>query len=70
MSLLFHYQEKLRQSGVNDFAMYLEENPDEIYTFSKFVRVIDINRAAIGFLKAGNKDLILPQSYDAPPTRW
>ena len=51
--------ERLRGEGVEDFAHYFEENPQDVSRFVSLIRIIDINDTSLHFFGGESKDDIL-----------
>lgn len=48
--------EKLKESGVNDFSIFFDNNPDIVKSLIKKVKVLDINKAVLKLHNAFNKE--------------
>ena len=57
-SQLKRYLEELRRQGIDDMAVHLKENPDEILTCMQKVKTIDFNRAFMDLLDADNRQTL------------
>ncbi|GAB2869374.1 hypothetical protein GCM10027277_43240 [Pseudoduganella ginsengisoli] len=62
--------QELRESGVEDLPLYLQNNPSQLARMAAMVRIVDVNAAALAQVGAapGNKDLSalsLAQNFDA-----
>jgi diguanylate cyclase (GGDEF)-like protein len=62
--------QELRESGVEDLPLYLQNNPSQLARMAAMVRIVDVNAAALAQVGAppGSKDLSalsLAQNFDA-----
>ncbi len=55
----------LKNSGITDFAAWLEKNPEEIKVFAGLVRVFDANQAAAELLQAASPQMLLGNLHGA-----
>ncbi|NJN92970.1 MAG: PAS domain S-box protein, partial [Anaerolineales bacterium] len=59
LSLLKHYLDKLRHSGVTDFEQYFEQHPQVVAHCASLIRVLDVNKAAMAIEGAKDKNALL-----------
>lgn len=67
-----HRIEQLKQSGIDNFEAYFEQNPEEIIKFSEQTKVLRINKETLSLYQASNKEELfvninktfLPESFD------
>ena len=48
-----------RQAGVEDFARFFEDHPEELYECARRIRVVNVNRATLSLYQADSKDLLI-----------
>ncbi len=59
ISLVLALMGKIRNSGVTDFASYIEGHPDVLFRILSLVRIVDVNQAVVDQNSARNKEEIL-----------
>ncbi|MBT3323243.1 MAG: PAS domain S-box protein [Anaerolineae bacterium] len=58
-SLVFKYLDSLRDSGIEDLALYFVENPDEIVKCVGLAQILDVNPATLKIYEAKDKEEFL-----------
>jgi PAS domain S-box-containing protein len=53
------YLDDLRNTGIEDFKEYFEDNPGEVANCAEKVSITDVNRAALRLCEAGSKEELL-----------
>lgn len=51
--------DRLRGSGITDFRIYFQENPEEVRKCSELVKIVDINRVTLEMFQAESKKELL-----------
>ena len=51
--------DRLRGSGITDFRIYFQENPEEVHKCSELVKIVDINRVTLEMFQAESKKELL-----------
>ncbi len=58
-SSLFAYLKKLKESGVDDFRIYFDANPDAVKRCIQMIKVEDVNQATLELHKGESKEQLL-----------
>jgi PAS domain S-box-containing protein len=55
-SELKNYIEILKNSGIKDFRVYFDKNPEEVKKCLSMIKIVDINKKTVEFYKANKKE--------------
>ena len=64
---LKHYLDHLKSGGVQNFARYFSEHPEEITRCIRMIRIVDINRATLALYEARSKEDLLANIHRILP---
>jgi len=56
---LFSYLLKLKERGHKDLRIYFDNNPDELMTCARMVKILDVNQAAVDLHLAESKEQLI-----------
>jgi len=66
-SLLKRHFEHLKEDGVDNFARYFSDHPEEITRCIRMIRILDVNRATLTLYEAGSKEELLANIHRILP---
>ena len=66
-SLLKRHFDRLKADGVDNFARYFSDHPEEISRCIRMIRILDVNRVTLTLYEAGSKEELLANIHRILP---